>query len=109
MAGFRALPADQKNVYFILGVNRLYYAALERYFGSRTEGASELIRALIYAEINHSVYMHNSNDQALADFTSKVEEMMRLYEQLANKEKFDACLGDMYDLYIGKYNELKKA
>ena len=109
MAGFRALPADQKNVYFILGVNRLYYAALERYFGSRTEGASELIRALIYAEINHSVYMHNSNDQTLADFTSKVEEMMRLYEQLANKEKFDACLGDMYALYIEKYNELKKA
>ena len=107
MAGFRALSPEEKQTFFILGVNQMYYAAVETYFGSRVSGGADLIRALIYAEINHSVHMYTNTDESLAAFTTKVEEMKALYEALEDKASFDTCLGEMYNLYMSKYNELK--
>ena len=107
MDAFRALKPEEKNTFFILGVNLTYYAAVETYFGSRVTGGSELIRALIYAEINYSVHTYTNTEESLNAFTSKVEEMMELYKALEDKAAFDQCLGEMYNLYLGLYNELK--
>ena len=107
MAAFRALTPEEKKIFFIMGVNQSYYAGLETYFGSRVTSGIDLIRALIYAEINYSVHTYTNTDESLAAFTSKVEEMIALYEALENKKAFDDCLGELYNHYLNKYKELK--
>ena len=107
MLSVRALSPEMMNNFFILGINQKYYAALERLFQSKVSGAGELIRALMYAEINYGVYAYHQNDETLATFNLNIQEMMGYYEQLEDKAAFDACLGEMYQYYLDKYNALQ--
>lgn len=108
MAAVRAVSPADMNTFFILGVNQTYYAALERYFTGITEGAKELIPSLLRAEIAYAVYMNNPNEETLAGFINEFRNTVSLYEKLENKEAFDACLGEMYQIYLQHYQELNK-
>lgn len=112
VAAFRNLSPADKNVLFILGGNKLYYAGLDRYFTNllnETDATSGIISALLKTEIAYAVYENSMTDENLQAFKTQAEELTTLYGQLTDADAFETVVGDLYDYYTAKYEELKNA
>lgn len=108
MVAFRVLTPAEKNTFFILGINQVYYAALERYFCTADSSVSELVPALLKAEIAYAVYMYSQEDEAKADFLTQFKAAMELYQKLENKDQIDVNIRQMYALYEQAYKDLSR-
>lgn len=108
MMAFRVLTPAEKNTFFILGINQVYYAALERYFCSANPELAAYVPALLRAEIAHAVYRHSQEDADLTSFLEAFELVLAEYEKLSNKDQLDTDLRQMYALYEQAYRDLKK-
>ncbi len=112
VSAFRALSPADKNVLFILGGNKLYYAGLDRYFNNllnATDAESGIISALLKTEIAYAVYENNTSDENLQAFLTQADELIKLYEGLTDADAFETVVGDLYDYYTAKYEALKQA
>jgi len=108
MMAFRVLSAADKNTFFTLGINQVYYPALERYFCNGHPELKSFIPALLQAEIAYAVYMHTPEDENLTAFLDAFAQVLSFYEQLENKEQLPVEVLQMYALYEQAYQDLKK-
>ena len=95
MLAFRVLHYEEKNNFFILGINQVYYAALERYFCSANPALKEMVPSLLKAEIAYAVYQNDDSDENKAAFLEEFQKVMALYEQMENKDQIDLTTPDV--------------
>ena len=103
MLAFRSLSPADKNTFFILGVNQLYYAALESYFYNMDASLTEFVPSLLRAEINYAVYQNDQTAENRAAFMEEFAKTLAAFEKLENKDQMDANLRQMYELYKEAY------
>ena len=108
MVGFRQLAPEEKETFFILGVNQTFYAALERYFCHNNEGLREFVSSLWRTEIAYAVNQYTEEAETLQSFKEAFEQTKALYEALEDKNGLDAILRQMYALYEQAYADLNR-
>ena len=108
MLDFRMLKPAEKNTFFILGINQVYYAALERYFCSANESLSQFVPALLRAEIAYAVHQNVEEEATMTSFKEAFEKAKAYYEALENKDQVDVNIRQMYVLYEQAYKDLSK-
>ena len=105
--------SDVQKYYFVILGNRLYSAAVMRYYNSLlTEDnlAKELVAPLISAEISYAVYKVTQDETVLADFISYMEDLVNKVEGITGEENaknFNAVLSELYNTYLSEYERLK--
>ena len=107
--------SDVQKYYFVILGNRLYSAAVMRYYNSLlTEDnlAKELVAPLISAEISYAVYKVTQDETVLADFISYMEDLVNKVEGITGEENaknFNTVLSELYNTYLAEYEKLKPA
>ena len=109
IAAFRALKADDKYGVYTIQVNKLFYAALERYFNtliSEEAKTAGIMADLFNAEIYYSLYeLDKNNAEALDTFKSSMASAIEKYASLSENDK-KAIEDIYYNIYLEKYNAL---
>ena len=108
MEAFRALSPTEKQSFMIMGINHVYYVALEKYFCNENEGLTELVSSLLQTEIAYAVCLYSEDDGALGNFVELFEQTRALYEQLENKDQLDADLTQLYMYYADIYKKVTR-
>ena len=109
LVAFRALtPEEQKN-FFMMGINQVYYVALERYFCGGNENLKELVSSLLQAEIAYTtcLYAEDATD-SLGTFITLFEQTKALYEQVEDTEQLDEQLVALYTHYAEVYRKVTR-
>lgn len=106
MLAFRSLDAADKHTFFVLGVNQVYYAALERYFCNMDANLSEMVPSLLRAEIAYAVYRNDQTAENRAAFMEEFAKTLAAYNKLENKDQMDASLRQMFELYKDAYTHM---
>jgi len=108
MIAFTKLSPEDKNVFYKMSFNLLYYSAVEKYLNAKLS-APTLVRQLINAEISISVYENTGEKKRLNDFKIYMDSVIAEYEKLIDTQKLDEYLGEVYEYYLNKYRSVAVA
>ena len=103
IAAFKALKGDEQATFYLLGVNVLYYEAIEANVSSKLTGANKvdgLINKIINLEIAAVMYENTGSDEALESFKTLAKEVEKLVEELSDTENRDTYLSPLYEEYL---------
>ncbi|MBQ8388589.1 MAG: bacterial Ig-like domain-containing protein [Clostridia bacterium] len=106
MIAFTQLSPEDKNVFYKMSFNLLYYTAVENYLNAELSSPT-LVRQLINAEISLTVYENTGEKTRLKDFKDYMASVIAEHGKLTNTEKVDEYLGSVYEYYLDKYNTLE--
>lgn len=109
MAAFRELTPVEKKSFFVMGINTIYYVALERYFCNENGALSETVSSLLRTEIAYATCLYtNDGGEALGNFIELFEQTRALYEQLENQDQLDTDLVQLYQYYAEVYRKVTR-
>ncbi|MBR2343469.1 MAG: bacterial Ig-like domain-containing protein [Clostridia bacterium] len=97
MADFRALSSADKNTFYTLMANLLYYDAITSCFDG-----SNAVAKIIEAEIAYALYEIEGTAESLDNFCEKILEAKEIFDTLGES----GALGEAYEYYLEKYNSL---
>lgn len=118
MEDLRNLSADDRQLLYRIGLNS-YYNAVQGFLFSAVSGnitaeneadkenLMKLVTAVLTAEINYTSYELNKDKADYVKvFKDSVESAIALYSQIGDTELRDDIIGEAYEYYLARYNEI---
>lgn len=108
---FRLLSATDKQSFYLIGINILYYEAIEATVeknlteGNKVEG---LINKILNLEIAYAVYKSLENEENLNTFLKTANEVEALLTQIKDEANRDKYLLPLYSYYLEEAEKLSK-
>ena len=108
---FRLLSATDKQSFYLIGINILYYEAIEATVeknlteGNKVEG---LINRILNLEIAYAVYKSLESEENLNTFLETANEVEALLTQIKDEANRDKYLLPLYSYYLDEAEKLGK-
>ena len=106
MAMFAALDLDAKEAFFEFGAQTAYYDALEAYFNAQLSAEiadTEIVRAILNAQIYNIALSMDNNDENVASFSEYMSQAIDKYEALSESDTLPTELDDLYNELLTVY------
>ena len=106
MAMFAALDLDAKEAFFEFGAQAAYYDALEAYFNAQLSAEiadTEIVRAILNAQIYNIALSMDNNDENVASFSEYMSQAIDKYEALSGSDTLPTELDDLYNELLTVY------
>ena len=109
ISGFRALEAEDQATFYLLGINVLYYEAVEANVWAMLTEANKVegfINKALNLEIAYVMYASTGSDDALASLKSAASAVEELLTELGDGENAKEYLEPLYAEYLKAVSEM---